>query len=62
MYYHFRDGPLKRVMGVVNFRAEDVSEMTDNTDNSFDKKGLSNNDKKRSQRVPLCCFFLGSSD
>ena len=46
MYYHFRDGPLKRVMGVVNFRAEDVSEMTDNTDNSFDKKGSSNNDKK----------------
>ena len=54
MYYHFRDGPLKRVMRVVNFRAEDVSEMTDNTDNSFDKKGLSNNDKKRSQRVPFC--------
>ena len=54
MYYHFRDGPLKRVMGVVNVRAKDVSEMTDNTDNSFVKKGLSNNDKKRSQRVPLC--------
>ena len=61
MYYHFRDGPLKRVMRVVNFRAEDVSEMTDNTDNSFDKKGLSNNDKKRSQRVPLR-LNLGSSD
>ena len=39
MYYHFRDDPSRRVMVVVNFEPT-MSDITDNKDNSFDKKGI----------------------
>ena len=56
MYYRYRDDPLIRVTGVINFRADHVSDITDNTDNSFDKKVLSN-DKIDPTQFPFAFKF-----
>ena len=58
MYYHFRDDP-SRVMVVVNFEPT-MSDITDNKDNSFDKKGIMKK-KMISKSSPLR-LNLGSSD
>ena len=59
MYYHFRDDPSRRVMVVVNFEPT-MSDITDNKDNSFDKKGIMK--KKMIPKSSSLRLNLGSSD
>ena len=59
MYYHFRDDPSRRVMVVVNFEPT-MSDITDNKDNSFDKKGIMK--KKMIRKSSPLRLNLGSSD
>ena len=59
MYYHFRDDPSRRVMVVVNFEPT-MSDITDNKDNSFDKKGIII--KKMIRKSSPLRLNLGSSD